>query len=237
MRTTNAWSLSHSSPLSFSSRRFAFALAVLLHLLFFYVLSKQHGHIVQNQNDRPPLTVSFLPFLARQTEVPKPPSPQRHESESAPVQGGRVVKAPHAPQPITLPATPPVAPLNTKHDPEPEMHPVTPDATSLAQATLNAIGKMDRDERGGEGHGLALPAESGTLGSRLSAAIDKHGAYRAGMIEEHIYPDGRREERVHTLLGDFCVTYESPDDPKNGVDVMQHGVQRSPPHSCGHRFD
>ena len=215
-----------------SSRRIAFPLAVLIHLLIFYALSRQAVHIIQNHSDKPPLTVTLLPFLAPQVVTPKPPPAvqPRHESAAAPTRN-RVAKESRAPQPITPPLAQPVP---KQAEPEP---PTSQSGALLAQSALNAIGKIDQEERGGAGHGLNLPTESTTLGTRLSAAIDKHGAYRAGVIEEHVYPDGRREERVHTLLGDYCITYESPGDPKDGFDTMQRGLKRSVPHTCGHRFD
>jgi hypothetical protein len=215
-----------------SSRRIAFPLAILLHLMIFFVLSKHGTHVVQSQNDGPPLIVTLLPFVAPQT-ISKPPAAVPHHESNAEPAKNHVVREMHVPQPITAPAPLPV-PTQKPVETEP---PTTQSGASLAQSALNAIGKMDQDERGGAGRGLGLPAESGTLGSRLSAAIDKHGAYKAGVIEEHVYPDGRREERIHTIFGDYCVTYESPSDPKDGFDTMQRGYQRSVPHTCGHRFD
>jgi len=222
-----------------SSRRIAFPLAVLLHLLAFYLLSKQSMHVMPNTSDRPPLTVTLLPFLAPPVVVPPPvvtpKQPQsllRHENNAVPAQNS-VVKEAHAPQAITPPAALPV-PSQKPSESEP---PTAQSGALLAQSALNAIGKMDQDERGGAGHGLGLPAESGTLGSRLSAAIDKHGAFKAGVIEEHVYPDGRREERIHSIFGDYCITYEAPANPTDGFDTMQRGIQHSVPHTCGHRFD
>jgi hypothetical protein len=219
-----------------SSRRFAFSLAVLLHLMLFYALSRQHSHVMQIVSERTPLTVTLLPFLAPPTVMQKPPPPLHQESAPVSVPS-RVAKDTSASRPVAQAITRPVVqPPSTPTPPETAI-PATPGSISIEQAALNAVGKMDKDERGGTGHGLGLPAESGTLGARLSAAIDKHGAFKAGAIEEHVYPDGRREVKVHTLLGDYCLTYESIGDSKDGFDIMQRGAQRSVPHTCGHRFD
>jgi hypothetical protein len=216
-----------------SSRRIAFPLAVLLHLMVFYMLSKQSFHTAQSQSDRPPLIVTLLPFIAPQPVIKPPEIAPQHESKASPVQT-HVAKETHTPQPITPSVAAPSTAPAQKLEVEP---PTSQSGALLAQSALNAIGKIDQDERGGAGRGLGVSTESGSLGSRLSAAIDKHGAYKAGVIEEHVYPDGRREERIHTLLGDYCITYESTSDPKDGFDTMQRGYQRSVPHTCGHRFD
>lgn len=219
-----------------ASRRIAFPLAVLLHLAIFYVLSKQSIHVTHNQNDRQPLTITLLPFLAQPVTTPKPnlqpPSMPRQESNTAPAHH-RVAKQLPATQAITPPAA---VSVPSAKPTEPEAPPEQSGAL-LAQSALNAIGKIDQQERGGAGKGLGMSAESGALGSRLSAAIDKHGAFKAGVIEEHVYPDGRREERIHSIFGDYCITYESAGDPKDGFDTMQRGLRPSVPHTCGHRFD
>ena len=105
----------------------------------------------------------------------------------------------------------------------------------MAQSALNAIGKMDRDERRATGSGANILSNS--LAARMSAAIDKNAEAKAGTIDENIYPDGRREERIHTPFGVVCITYESPSNPTDGFDTIQRGLKPSVPHTCGHRFD
>lgn len=215
-----------------TSRRIALPLAVVIHLLLFYLISRQGMHIVLPKLSAEPLSITIFPIRPEPQTVVKAPTLPRQQAPSVTAQK-RLAKEVSAPQAVT-PPPPPIKPETSV----PETVPApSPNGTLLAQSALNAIGKMDKDERGGAGRGLALPAQPGTLEAKLSAAIDNHGAYRAGVIDEHFYPDGRREERIHTPFGDYCVTYQSPSDPTDGVDTMQHGVQHSIPHTCGHRFD
>ncbi|HXA48098.1 MAG TPA: hypothetical protein VNW52_10750 [Burkholderiaceae bacterium] len=211
-----------------TSKRAAFLLAITVHILLLYALSKSGGHLLRSNDASKPLFVTlFLPHPIAEAV----PSPRKQEVPTRDVSKRTVVA--HSVAPATAPAVAAivVAPKEAATTPT-----ANPNGALLAQSALNAIGKLDQDERRSAAAGANVMSNS--LSARLTNAIDKHASAKAGAIDENIYPDGRREERVHTLFGgEYCITYESPSNPVDGFDIMQRGMKPSVPHSCGHRFD
>jgi hypothetical protein len=217
-----------------NSRRIALPLAVAVHILLLYALSKSGGHLFRLKDSSKPLSVTMI--LA---------PPRRVEAIRAKPQDVRPAQAPKpalaanngVPTPVA-PTSAPATVLGVAQAKESAALPpiaTTTGGISLTQSALNAIGKMDQDERRHARAGANVMSNS--LEARLSGAIDKYAPVKAGTIDENVYPDGRREERIHSIFGVYCITYESPSDPKDGFDTMQRGLKPSVPHSCGHRFD
>jgi hypothetical protein len=113
---------------------------------------------------------------------------------------------------------------------------------TFAQSALNSVGDMVRSDEAPKG---TIPnGTTSVLAARMSEDLAKASPVKAGTIDEQVFEDGRREERVHTLGGsEYCVTFESPSDPRDGIDKMQYGLHPGgmsngmSMHTCGHRFD
>jgi len=206
-----------------ASNRIALSLTVAVHILLLYALGKLGGHPIPVPAGGEPCAVNFIPMLPTQLAKIIAPTPPRPEQ-------ALLAASPH---PATAPMSAAIA-IETKVSETPA--PVVAGAGLLAQSALNAIGKMDHEERRSSPGGSNLTSNS--LGVRLSESINKNSAVPAGSIDENVYPDGRREERIHGPFGvDYCITYESPSNPTDGFDTMQRGLKPSVPHTCGHRFD
>ncbi len=113
---------------------------------------------------------------------------------------------------------------------------------TFVQSALNSVGELVRSDEVPKG----TPSNGSTsvLAARMSEDLAKSATVKPGTIDEQVHEDGRREERVHTLGGaEYCVTFESPSDPKDGIDKMQYGLHPAgmsngaSMHTCGHRFD
>lgn len=209
-----------------TSKRIALPIAVALHILLLYAFGKINAHLVQTKATGEPLVISLIPLLPTQSARVEPRPP--HLAAATPRVVPRSMQA-AAPQAVAVPV--PV----TAETKAAESPPANAGTGLLALAALNAVGKLDREERGGAAGGGDVMSNS--LAARLSASIDKNAKVPAGTIDENIYPDGRREERVYTGDAVYCITYESPSDPKDGFDTIQRGLKPSVPHTCGHRFD
>ncbi|HSY29442.1 MAG TPA: hypothetical protein VK832_18170 [Burkholderiaceae bacterium] len=205
------------------SKRIALPLAVAIHILLFYALGKFVGHPIRPAVTGNPLVVRLISILPVQSERIKA-TPSLSQETASSRQPKRVAAMP---LPLSVPVT-----VDTKiaEPPQPNVS-----GGLLAQSALNAVGEIDRDERRTTGRGANILSNS--LAARMSAAIDKNTTVKAGTIDENVYPDGRREERIHTPFGVVCITYEAPSNPTDGFDTMQRGLQPSVPHTCGHRFD
>ena len=217
-----------------TSKRVAFPLAVAAHIVLLYVLSTFGGHLMRWKEINKPVSVTLI--LERPI-APIALRPQKQEVASASTPKNKFLaksaEASTTPAPNSAPVS---APIVVETAAVAALPPVNSPGVSLAQSALNAIGKMDQDDRRSTRRGANVMSNS--LEARLSSSIDKYAAVKAGTIDEHVYSDGRREERVHTLFGGvYCITFESPSNPTDGFDTMQRGLKPSVPHSCGHRFD
>jgi hypothetical protein len=213
-----------------TSRRIALPLAIAVHILLLYALSKSGGHLFLEKETAKPLNIITL-ILAHRMPVDAHSTKQQDAVPSlAPKHTTTMASV--ATAPISAPTATAVV-VESKESATPQ--PVNTGAVSLTQSALNAIGKMDQDERRSAGRQANVMSNS--LEARLSSSMDKYAPVKAGTIDENIYPDGRREERIHTPFGVVCITYESPSNPVDGFDTMQRGYKPSVPHSCGHRFD
>jgi hypothetical protein len=114
--------------------------------------------------------------------------------------------------------------------------------STFAQSALDSVDGIVRLDEKPKDPLLVTPGNM--LAIRMAKGIEKAVPVAAGTIDEQVFEDGRREERVHTLGGqEYCVTFESPTDPKDGIDKMQYGLHPGAMsngmsmHTCGHRFD
>lgn len=160
------------------------------------------------------------------------------------------VSASQAPpsQSTTAKTTPPkksvaANPAPKTADTKPAKTPVaSPGSGAFVQSALNSVDELVRSD--GSPKGGNAKKSVNALGTHQTDDLVLTTPTKAGTIDEQVYEDGRREERVHTL-GDssYCVTFESPTDPKDGIDKMQYGLHPggmsngASIHSCGHRFD
>jgi hypothetical protein len=213
-----------------TSRRVAFLLAVAAHILLLYALSTFGHHPFRYTDFAKSFSVTIiLPHpmpvgaasRSRQDVVPP--------NAAKPMAKALVAAPAKAPSQLPPPAT-------VKTEEMAATSSIDANSISLTQSALNAVGKMDQEERRSTRSGANVMSNS--LAARLSSSIDKYAPAKAGTIDENIYPDGRREERIHLPFGGVvCITYESPSNPVDGFDTMQRGLKPSVPHSCGHRFD
>lgn len=127
-----------------------------------------------------------------------------------------------------------------------DTNPVGTQMTSAGKGvfTQSALSSIDEMVKADAPPGVATSRPgSNDLTLRMDANLAKAARVKAGTIDEQVREDGRREERVHTPGGEYCMTFESPSDPKDGIDKMQWGLHpagmsnSASMHTCGHRFD
>jgi hypothetical protein len=212
-----------------TSKRIALLLAVGIHILLLYMLGKLGAYpVVQVRASSEPLAVILVQMQPAQLMPIESHAPHRQEDapSNPPKRAGTVA---------AVIQSAPVAPTSAAIAVETKASAVSGSGL-FVQSALNAVGKMVRDE--GRSSGSGSNVMSNSLSARISASIDKNSTAPAGSIDENIYPDGRREERIHGPFGAiYCITFESPSDTKDGFDTMQRGLKPSVPHTCGHRFD
>jgi|GEM_PF-5072661 len=151
-------------------------------------------------------------------------------------------KALHPGKSASSDAPDPASAQKTSNPKPAKVSPVSPGSSTFTQSALNSVGAMVRKDE------LPMSERANTSGNAVAARMDrdlaKASPVKPGTIDEQVHEDGRREERVHTLNGaEYCMTFESPSDPKDGIDKMQYGLHpggmsnSASMHTCGHRFD
>jgi hypothetical protein len=214
----------------YSQNKFALSLVLMLQVLTMSLVFGADDHASQQQAS------SSLPEASAQTSVSQPQPTQKASPPKAlsktSVDGHGSKNA--ASGSASVPKTPDTKPGKAST--------ATPGSGSFVQSAISSVDELVRSDESPKA--TFSNGSANVLTTRMAESMAKGAPVKAGTIDEQVREDGRREERVHTLGGsEYCVTFESPSDPKDGIDKMQYGLHPGgmtngmSMHTCGHRFD